>query len=76
MKPALPTLERLLHLNDEEVLSDACAAVWYMSYGSEDGIQSVIEAGFVPILVQLLQLVLLIYIYNFSSFATCLDNEG
>ncbi|KAL1190962.1 Importin subunit alpha-1 [Cardamine amara subsp. amara] len=53
VKPALPALKRLLQSDDEELLSDACSALWYMSYGSDEGIQCVIEDGFVPRLVQL-----------------------
>ncbi|CAL9243183.1 unnamed protein product, partial [Arabidopsis halleri] len=55
VKPALPALEILLHSNDDEVLKHACLALCHLSDGSEDGIQSVIEAGFVPKLVQILQ---------------------
>ncbi|AED96157.1 importin alpha subunit [Arabidopsis thaliana] len=56
VKPALPALEILLHSHDEDVLKNACMALCHLSEGSEDGIQSVIEAGFVPKLVQILQL--------------------
>ncbi|KAG7533879.1 Armadillo [Arabidopsis thaliana x Arabidopsis arenosa] len=55
VKPALPALETLLHSDDDEVLKHACLALCHLSDGSEDGIQSVIEAGFVPKLVQILQ---------------------
>ncbi|GAB4841067.1 hypothetical protein Ancab_021812 [Ancistrocladus abbreviatus] len=53
-KPALPTLERLIHSNDEEILTDACWALSYLSDGTNDKIQAVIEAGVCPRLVELL----------------------
>ncbi|XP_077214393.1 importin subunit alpha-like [Tasmannia lanceolata] len=53
-KPALPALERLIHSNDEEVLTDACWALSYLSDGANDKIQAVIEAGVCPRLVELL----------------------
>lgn len=54
VKPALPILQRLIHLNDEEVLTDACWALSYLSDGPNDKIQAVIEAGVCPRLVELL----------------------
>lgn len=53
-KPALPALERLIHSNDEEVLTDACWALSYLSDGTNDKIQAVIEAGVCRRLVELL----------------------
>ncbi|KAK1279148.1 hypothetical protein QJS04_geneDACA007162 [Acorus gramineus] len=53
-KPALPALERLIHSSDEEVLTDACWALSYLSDGTNDKIQAVIEAGVCPRLVELL----------------------
>ncbi|ONK67567.1 uncharacterized protein A4U43_C05F1380 [Asparagus officinalis] len=53
-KPALPALERLINSNDEEVLTDACWALSYLSDGTNDKIQAVIEAGVCPRLVELL----------------------
>ncbi|KAF8401388.1 hypothetical protein HHK36_012326 [Tetracentron sinense] len=53
-KPALPALERLIYSNDEEVLTDACWALSYLSDGTNDKIQAVIEAGVCPRLVELL----------------------
>ncbi|CAO2832151.1 unnamed protein product [Amaranthus hypochondriacus] len=54
VRPALPALERLVHSNDEEVLTDACWALSYLSDGPNDKIQAVIEAGVCPRLVELL----------------------
>ncbi|CAL5341059.1 unnamed protein product [Camellia sinensis] len=54
VKPALPVLRQLIHLNDEEVLTDACWALSYLSDGPNDKIQAVIEAGVCPRLVELL----------------------
>ncbi|KAK8623650.1 hypothetical protein V6N13_065016 [Hibiscus sabdariffa] len=45
VKPALPTLACLIHLNDEEVLSDVCWALSYLSDGTNDKIEAVITAG-------------------------------
>ncbi|KAL1190959.1 Importin subunit alpha-1 [Cardamine amara subsp. amara] len=52
---ALPVLERLLHLNDREVVADACWSLSYLCDGSVGNIQSVIETGVVPRLVKVLQ---------------------
>ncbi|RYR39298.1 hypothetical protein Ahy_A09g044801 isoform G [Arachis hypogaea] len=54
VKPALPALASLIHSNDEEVLTDACWALSYLSDGTNDKIQAVIEAGVCPRLVELL----------------------
>ncbi|XP_076940032.1 importin subunit alpha-2-like [Bidens hawaiensis] len=53
-RPALPALERLIHSNDEEVLTDACWALSYLSDGTNDKIQAVIDAGVCQRLVELL----------------------
>ncbi|KAL0716719.1 hypothetical protein Bca4012_066041 [Brassica carinata] len=55
VSPALPALERLIHSTDEEVLTDACWALSYLSDGTNDKIQVVIQAGVVPRLVELLE---------------------
>ncbi|CAA3007593.1 importin subunit alpha [Olea europaea subsp. europaea] len=54
VKPALLALAHLIHTNDEEVLTDACWALSYLSDGTNDKIQAVIEAGVSPRLVELL----------------------
>jgi len=54
VSPALPTLARLINSTDEEVLTDACWALSYLSNGKNNKIQAVIEAGVVPRLVELL----------------------
>ncbi|KZF26548.1 importin subunit alpha-1a [Xylona heveae TC161] len=52
--PALPVLAKLVYSLDDEVLIDACWAISYLSDGSNDKIQSVIEAGIPRRLVELL----------------------
>ena len=54
IKPALPALGRLIHSNDEDVLTDACWALSYLSDGTNDEVQVVIEAGVCPRVVELL----------------------
>lgn len=70
VSPSLPTLARLIYSTDEEVgaekrqcaaeltaaqvLTDACWALSYLSDGSNDKIQAVIEAGVARRLVELL----------------------
>ncbi|MCO5571121.1 hypothetical protein L7F22_024853 [Adiantum nelumboides] len=53
-KVALPALERLIHSSDEDVLIDACWALSYLSDGTNDKVQAVIEAGVCRRLVELL----------------------
>lgn len=54
VSPALPALQLLLYSNDEEVLTDACWALSYLSDGTNDKIQAVIESGDCKRLVDLL----------------------
>ncbi|KAF9609065.1 hypothetical protein IFM89_012505 [Coptis chinensis] len=67
-KPALPVLERLIHSNDEEVLTDACYALSYLSDGTNDKIQAVIEAGVCPRLVELLLKVDMLVHQNYDEY--------
>ncbi|OIT29934.1 importin subunit alpha-2 isoform X1 [Nicotiana tabacum] len=53
-RPALPALQQLIHLTDEEVLTDACWALSYLSDGTNDKIQAVIDSGVCPRLIELL----------------------
>jgi hypothetical protein len=53
-KLALPVLARLVYSDDEEVLTDACWALSYLSDGTNDKIQAVIEANVCRRLVELL----------------------
>lgn len=54
VKPALSALTHLIRMTDEEVLTDACWALSYLSDGTNDKIQAVIEAGVCPRLIELL----------------------
>lgn len=54
IEPALPVLAKLIYSLDDEVLIDACWAISYLSDGSNDKIQAVIEAGIPRRLVELL----------------------
>lgn len=56
LRAALPALARLVHSNDDEVLTDACWALSYLSDGTNDKIQAVIEAGVCRRLVELLSI--------------------
>lgn len=54
VRPALSTLAHLIYFDDEEVLTDACWALSYLSDGSNDKIKGVVESGVVRRLVELL----------------------
>ncbi|CAO2202915.1 unnamed protein product [Urochloa humidicola] len=54
VKLALIVLRQLIHSDDEEVLTDACWALSYLSDGDNTNIQAVIETGVCPRLVELL----------------------
>jgi hypothetical protein len=52
--PALPTLAKLVYNSDDEVLTDACWALSYISDGPNEKIQAVIDTGISRRLVELL----------------------
>ena len=54
VKTALGTLVNLIYNGDEEVLTDACWALSYLSDGENEKIQAMIEAGVCGKLVELL----------------------
>ena len=54
VSPALGTLAHLIFFDDEEVLTDACWALSYLSDGNNDKIKAVVESGVVKRLVELL----------------------
>ncbi|KAF1001527.1 importin subunit alpha-1a-like [Apium graveolens] len=55
IRPALPALMCLMYSDYKEVLTDACWAISYLSDGSYDKIQAVIEAGVCQRLYELLR---------------------
>ena len=54
VKPALDILPKLLSIEDDKALTDACWALSYLSDGPNEKIQAVIEAGVCGRLVELL----------------------
>ncbi|RHY27476.1 hypothetical protein DYB32_006745 [Aphanomyces invadans] len=54
VRPALSTLAQLIFSQDEEVLTDACWALSYLSDGGNEKIQAVIETGACKRLIELL----------------------
>lgn len=54
VRQCLPALAHLILHTDTEVVTDACWALSYLTDGSNDKIERVIEAGVVPRLVELL----------------------
>ncbi|BES87452.1 unnamed protein product [Nesidiocoris tenuis] len=54
IRPALPYLCKLLHYGDNDVLADTCWALSYITDGTNDKIQAVVDTGIVGRLVELL----------------------
>nr|XP_027188722.1 importin subunit alpha-4-like [Cicer arietinum] len=54
IKPLLPVLIDLIVMPDEKVVRDACCALSCLSEGSDEMIEAIIKAGFIPRLVALL----------------------
>ncbi|CAH1799594.1 unnamed protein product [Owenia fusiformis] len=55
IRALLPTLARLLHHKDRDILSDTCWALSYVTDGTNDKIQAVVDVGVVPTLLSLLK---------------------
>lgn len=54
VKPALPYLAELLECDDKDVLADTCWSLSYLTDGSNDKIQAVLDTGLINTLVSLL----------------------
>ncbi|XP_030760627.1 importin subunit alpha-1-like [Sitophilus oryzae] len=54
VRPALPTLAKLLSYQDRDVLADTCWALSYLTDGNNDKIQAVLDTGLINRLVELL----------------------
>lgn len=54
VRHALPVLAHLLYMQDQEILTDACWALSYLSDGPNEHIQAVIQVGVCSRLVELL----------------------
>lgn len=55
VQACLPALAQLLYHSDEQVVADACWALSYITDGSQEMIQEVINSGVVPRLTELLE---------------------
>jgi len=54
VKTALPTLAKLIHNDDVDVVTDSCSALSYITDGLFDIVQAVVDASVCPRLVELL----------------------
>jgi importin subunit alpha-1 len=54
IRPLIPCFAHLIHSKDDEVVTDACWALSYMSDGSNDKIQAILESGIGAQLIELL----------------------
>jgi hypothetical protein len=54
VKHCVPVLAQMIHVDDAEVLTDACWALSYLSDGSSERVQAVVNAGCVKRMVELM----------------------